>query len=212
MPLPDFFINRYKDWKENNFPKNEKLYRFADKNGQCPKAMVISCCDSRVHSSQIFQSSVGELFIYRNIANLVPSILKDKKDFGTLSAIEYATKTLKVPNIVILGHSKCGGINYAYKKFSNEIKSQSNNFLDEWIETIRPAYDTLNKSMDAETNLKSLELQSIKNSLTNLKNISFINNLLTENKLNIHGLWFEIGSGSLMNYNQDTKKFENLFY
>ena len=96
MPLPDFLIDRYIDWKNNYFEKNKLLYKKTVSEGQKPKVMVISCCDSRVQATSIFGSNIGEFFVHRNIANLVPPYNLGEENSGTSSAIEYAVKTLKV--------------------------------------------------------------------------------------------------------------------
>ena len=115
MPLPNYFIDRYKDWKHNTFPNNENLFKTLEKKGQRPKAMIISCCDSRVNPNSIFKAKEGDFFIHRNIANLIPSYNAKKINYETLAAIEYATNTLSISNIIVLGHSCCGGIDYANK-------------------------------------------------------------------------------------------------
>ena len=79
MSLPEFLIDRYKDWKDNSFQNEKKLYEEAEINGQKPKALIISCCDSRVDGNLIFRGKIGEFFIHRNIANLVPSYNSVKK-------------------------------------------------------------------------------------------------------------------------------------
>ena len=209
MPLPDFLKDRYKDWNKNDFPRTQKLYKNLKDNGQNPKSVVISCCDSRVHVNNIFKSQIGEFFIHRNIANLVPLTDSTDLNVGTISTIEYGIETLDIPNIIILGHSNCGGIKYAYEKFLSENKHQET-FIDKWIETIRPAYQILDKKQSYENQIISLEKLSIINSIKNLVQYSKINKLILEKKIKIHGLWFEIGKGNLMDYNFNNNKFESI--
>ena len=109
-PLPTYLIQRYHGWKATTFTENASWYRRLADDGQRPRAMVISCCDSRVHVTSIFGAEQGEFFIHRNIANLVPPYQPDGDHHGTSAAVEYAVKYLKVSNILVLGHSSCGGV------------------------------------------------------------------------------------------------------
>ena len=115
--LPEILVKRYKDWKSNDYKKNQELHTKLALDGQKPKFMVISCCDSRVNPNLIFGSVVGDLFIYRNIANIVPIFNKNNTRDGIFSALEYAIKELNINQIIILGHSECGGIQHALNKF-----------------------------------------------------------------------------------------------
>ena len=108
-PLPNYLIQRYHGWKATTFEDNHAWYRRLASEGQRPRAMVISCCDSRVHVTAIFGAEQGEFFIHRNIANLVPAYLPDGEPHGTSAAVEYAVTALKVSHIIVLGHSSCGG-------------------------------------------------------------------------------------------------------
>ena len=104
MPLPNYFKDRYKDWKDNVFPNKKNSYRFLEKEGQNPKAMIISCCDSRIDPNKIFKAEEGDFFIHRNIANLVPSFESKNISYETLAAIKYAVKELNINDLIILGH------------------------------------------------------------------------------------------------------------
>ena len=211
MPLPDFLIDRYIDWKNNSFKKNKQLYEKLVTDGQKPKAMVISCCDSRVNISSIFGANIGDFFIHRNIANLVPPFNPNKDYHGTSAAIEYAIKNLKVPHIIILGHSNCGGIDYGYNSCSGHIKSNYE-FIDQWIEILKPAFENVESIKTKEDKINLLEKESIKNSIKNLVEFPFVNTLIKNGKLNVHGLWFDILTGKLMNLNFNKNKFENIIH
>ena len=210
MTLPDFLVDRYKEWKENTFQNDQDLFQLLVKEGQKPKALVISCCDSRVHANQIFKSKIGDLFIHRNIANLIPS-LDSKLEVGTISSIEYGICELKIPNIIILGHSNCGGIKHAFQRFK-ENSLDKNSYVDNWIKIIQPAYQKINIKDNSDHSIKSLEKLSIVNSISNLLNYQFVNNLVRKNKLKIHGVWFDMKSGSLMIYNNKNQQFKKLTY
>ena len=122
MPLSKDLKQKFFDWKQNSFPQYEGLYKTLNEKGQQPSTMIISCCDSRVNPSSIFQSEIGDYFIHRNIANLVPENSASSHFYGTSAAIEYAVNNLKVSHIIILGHSKCGGIKACYDFFESNNK------------------------------------------------------------------------------------------
>ena len=109
-PLPSYLVQRFHGWKATAYQDNKAWYRRLAASGQHPRAMVISCCDSRVHVTSIFGADEGEFFIHRNIANLVPPYNPDGERHGTSAAVEYAVTALGVAHIVVLGHSNCGGV------------------------------------------------------------------------------------------------------
>ena len=209
MSLPEFLINGYKDWKDNIYPKKKELLDILLKEGQKPKAMIITCCDSRINITKIFNGEIGDFFVYRNIANLIPSFnLKDSND-GVQPAIEYGIENLKIKDLIILGHSNCGGIKHAYQLLSGQIKN-NNKKIDRWVENIKPSFIKLEKNQNNEKNIKSLEKLSIINSISNLLTSVEINKLVTDRKLKIHGIWFDLKTGNLEYYNQSQNKFKNL--
>ena len=210
MPLPDFLLNGYKDWIDNTFTRKKNLFKKLSR-GQNPKALVISCCDSRVHANKIFQADEGDFFIHRNIANIIPKYKNSSKGNETLAALEYGLGSLKIRNIIILGHSNCGGINHALNLFSNKEKYK-NQSLDNWIKNIKPAYKMIDKNKSGKEQLNSLEKMNIINSISNLEKIPIVNKLNSKKQLNIYGLWFEIKSGKIMILNREKKIFENFSY
>ena len=213
MSLPDFLIDKYKDWKKNFFLKNKELYIELEANGQKPKAMIISCCDSRVDPNKIFNGKPGDYFVHRNVANLVPIYnLNKTENHEITSSIEYAVNSLKIQNIIILGHSSCGGIEYAYNRFSKENFENNLISLDNWINPIKISFNNINKNLPDKDVIKSLEKMSVVNSLTNLKNYPKINELIIENKLMLHGLFFDISKGDLSKYNEISNKFDIISY
>lgn len=209
MSLPEFLINGYKDWKDNIYPKKKELLDILLKEGQKPKAMIITCCDSRINITKIFNGEIGDFFVYRNVANLIPSFnLKDSND-GVQPAIEYGIENLKIKDLIILGHSNCGGIKHAYQLLSGQIKN-NNKKIDRWVENIKPSFIKLDNNQNNEKNIKSLEQLSIINSISNLLTSVEINKLVTDRKLKIHGIWFDLKTGNLEYYDQSQNKFKNL--
>ena len=147
--LPDYLVQRYYGWKATTFANSKSWYHKLAEDGQHPRAMIISCCDSRVHVTSIFGSDAGEFFIHRNIANLVPPFKKDEDYHGTSAAIEYAVKSLKIPHIIVLGHSTCGGVKASYDYFSGKNPSlkENSNFVASWLEILRPSFNNVSKEL-----------------------------------------------------------------
>ena len=179
--------------------KKKNWYKKIASEGQNPRAMVISCCDSRIHATSMFGADMGEFFIHRNIANLVPPYNPDGDHHGTSAAVEYALKTLQVAHIIILGHSHCGGIKSGYKLFCSNQISHESIFVNKWLDILKPAYENISKNINRfdEGNNADLEKESIKFSLNNLTDFPFVKSALNKKELVLHGLWHDIGSGAL---------------
>ncbi len=181
------------------------------KKGQRPKAMIVSCCDSRVDANQIFATNPGDFFIHRNIANLIPDLNINNTNHEITSSIDYAILTLKISKIIILGHSSCGGIDYAFNKFLDKNNNEDDSSLNNWIQSIKLSYDKIDKSQSKIDAIKALEKESIINSIKNLKNYKKIEKLVLEDKIQIHGLFFEISTGKITQYDESSKKFELIY-
>ncbi len=109
-PLPGYLVQRFNGWRATVYQDNRVWYRRLAESGQHPRAMIISCCDSRVHVTSIFGADEGEFFIHRNVANLVPPYQPDGLQHGTSAAVEYAVTALKVAHVIVIGHAHCGGV------------------------------------------------------------------------------------------------------
>ena len=206
-PLPNHLIQRYRGWKANNFSNSKAWYEKLAYDGQRPRAMIISCCDSRVNGTAIFGADSGEFFIHRNIANLIPPFNKEISYNGTSSAIEYAVIELKISNIIILGHSNCGGANAAFKMFNGEKEKHSSIFIHSWLNLMEEGFKKLDKKNTKKFNARELEKQNIIISLQNLMSFPFVKTAVKKEKLNLHGLWFDIAIGNLEIYDEDLKQF-----
>lgn len=208
-PLPEFLIKRYKVWKSTSYKNNSIKFKELASLGQSPKAMVISCCDSRVHVTSIFGADEGEFFIHRNIANLVPPFSPDGELHGTSAAIEYAIKELKVSYLIVLGHRGCGGI-----KKGNILNADNANskyiFINKWLSILKPAFENISKNNSQKDQLKFLEEEGIKISIKNLFSFPEIINAIDNKILSVHGLIHDIGSGELKYLNPVTERFEKI--
>ncbi|MDC1302459.1 hypothetical protein N8Y98_00780 [Pelagibacterales bacterium] len=208
--LPNKIINKYKKWKIDSFVNNKATYEKLASEGQNPIAMIISCCDSRVHATSMFGAEIGEFFIHRNIANLIPPYNPDGDHHGTSAAIEFAICALKVSHIIILGHSNCGGIKNGYHLCKGDQVNKELLFVNKWLHILKPAYDKLVQLSDEKAMISMLEKQSIINSIQNLSEFPFVQKALSSNEILIHGLWNNIGTGELEMLNQKSMLFESL--
>ena len=195
MEIPKFLIERYQFWKKNIFEDYKDMYQQASKIPQKPIAMIITCCDSRILENTIFDGNVGDYFIHRNIANIVPSKNDKYQNIQTLSAIEYALKVLKIQNIIILGHSNCGGIEHSYKTLLDKKNINDFEFINQWVSCLQNSYNNIPNDFSETEKITFFEQENIKQSIKNLREYDFIDKLINENKLNVIGLWYQINSG-----------------
>ena len=209
-PLPDDLAARYKSWHSTGFETDKALYEDLMANGQHPPAMVISCCDSRIHSMVLMGGRSGDFFIHRNIANLVPPHSAGDETRGTGAALEYAVAALKVRHIIIMGHSHCGGIENGYHRCHGTPgrSLEDTQFIGGWLDLLKPAYDALEDGGSDEDRIADLEKQSVITSLQNLAQYPFVATACADGALSLHGLWHDIATGKLMNYNPATGRFE----
>ncbi|PUB15473.1 carbonic anhydrase [Yoonia sediminilitoris] len=207
-PLPAYLTTRYRGWKATTYAEDKAWYRRLAEDGQHPRAMVISCCDSRVHVTSIFGADQGEFFIHRNIANLVPPYSPDGKNHGTSATIEYAVGTLKVAHLIVLGHSGCGGVEGCYHMCSGNAPEleDSSSFVGRWMDILRPGFELLPKG-DEAMRKRALEKASVVISLENLMSFPFVKQAVEDGVLSLHGLWNDIGEGGLEAYSPDTQGF-----
>ena len=110
MSFPEHLLEGYRTFTSQRLPTEQSRYRELSVRGQSPAVMVIGCCDSRVSPEVIFDAGPGELFVVRNVANLVPMYQPDGGAHGVSAALEYAVNVLRIKHIVVLGHAQCGGI------------------------------------------------------------------------------------------------------
>ena len=201
-PLPANLVQRYADWKATKFVKNKALYQQLAEEGQHPQAMVISCCDSRVHATAFFGDDPGAFFIHRNIANLVPPYKTDGDQHGTSAAIEYAVSVLKVAHIIILGHSGCGGVYGCYQMCNGDAPDleQKSSFVGRWVDILRPGYERVAGKGSTEEQIAALEREGILLSMENLMGFPFVRDAVTADTLSIHGMWTNIVDGSLFHF------------
>ena len=195
--FPQRLIQGYQTFQRERFDRERTRYEELGRTGQAPNVMVIGCCDSRVSPEVIFDASPGELFVIRNVANLVPPFETGTQYHGTSAAIEFAVQALKVKHIVVLGHSNCGGV----RAFADRLASlPPNGFIYKWMTLIAPAAERVGPrgGRDEGAYMMSLELAAIDNSLANLMSFPAIRSLVAESQLSLHGAYFGIAKGLLL--------------
>ena len=209
-PLPGYLVQRYHGWKATTYNDNKAWYRRLAEGGQHPRAMVLSCCDSRVHVTSIFGADQGEFFIHRNIANLVPPHKPDGLQHGTSAAVEYAVTALKVAHVIVLGHSSCGGVQGCHAMCSGKAPEleEKSSFIGRWMDILRPGYERVSSIADTDEQLRALEKEAVLVSLENLMTFPFVKDAVEAEVLTLHGLWTDVGEGSLLQYEAETKTFE----
>jgi len=208
-PLPSYMVQRYQGWKATTYSENQSWYRRLSEEGQRPRAMVISCCDSRVHVTAIFGADQGEFFIHRNIANLVPPYELDGQLHGTSAAVEYAVTALKVAHIVIVGHSSCGGVAGCHDMCSGKAPEleEKSSFVGRWMDILRPGFEKVKDIENEDERKRALEKQAVLTSLENLMTFPFVQEAVENGSLSLHGLWNDIGEGTLEQYLPSEGKF-----
>ena len=209
-PLPSYLVQRYHGWKATTYAENQVWYRRLASEGQRPRAMVISCCDSRVHVTSIFGADQGEFFIHRNVANLVPPYEPDGEPHGTSAAVEFAVTSLKVAHLIVIGHSQCGGVAGCPAMCAGKAPEleKTSSFVGRWMDILRPGYERVTDIKDEAEQVRALELQAVLVSLENLMTFPFVRQAVEAEDLTLHGLWTDIGEGGLMQYMPNSGKFE----
>lgn len=177
--------------------------------GQNPKVMVIACSDSRVDPTRIFDTSPGEIFVVRNVANLVPPMEIGGGHHGVSAALEFAVTQLEVSEIVVMGHGACGGASAALSQRFKDMRPGEGGFIADWIDMLRPARDEVVAVHGCEGAAahRAMEEAAVKVSLANLRSFPCIRAREREGKLRLHGSYFAIADGVLHIMNPESGEF-----
>lgn len=197
-PLPQYLVGRYHGWKATSYAENSAWYRRLAEDGQHPRAMVISCCDSRVHVTSIFGADSGEFFIHRNIANLVPPYAPDGLQHGTSAAVEYAVAALRVAHLIVVGHTGCGGVAACHAMCSGQAPEleEKSSFIGRWMDILRPGYEQV-KDLPEPEQVPHLEREAVMVSIRNLMTFPFVKEAVESGDLSLHGVVHDIKNGIL---------------
>src|SRR5579872_787809 len=196
MPFPKQLLEGYRAFLNGRLRAEQDRYRELARSGQSPEVMVIGCCDSRCAPEAIFNARPGELFVVRNIANLVPPYAPDAQAHGVSAALEFGVVALKVRHIVVLGHAQCGGV----KAFAEDAEPLTpGDFIGKWMSLMAPAAEKVgprgDRSMDEYLTL--LEQANVMLSLDNLMTFPRLRKLAEGGDVALHGAYFGVATGDL---------------
>ncbi len=206
--FPAHLIKGYANFIAHRHAKERQRYVDLAEGGQTPTTMIIACCDSRAAPETIFDAGPGELFVLRNVANLVPEFEPDGGQHGTSAAIEFAVQVLKVKNIIVMGHGRCGGIHAALHPAAAPLAP--GDFIGKWMHLLEPVTEqfTDNGLMTEGERHTMLERISIRNSIKNLRTFPYIKDLERKETMAVHGAWFDIKTGELWIMDAETGEFD----
>ena len=190
-------ITGYRRFRRDDWSRERD--RWADlSTGQSPKVMVIACSDSRVDPAQIFDASPGEIFVVRNIANLVPPYEEDGGRHGVSAALEFAVTQLEVPEIVVMGHGSCGGVAAALSRRFADAAPGAGGFIGHWVDMLDAARDRIvAEHGDGPEAVRALEQETVRVSIANLRSFPFVAAREAAGTLALRGAYFAIADGVL---------------
>jgi carbonic anhydrase len=205
--FPRRLIDGYHTFTTQRLPTEQSRYRELSERGQSPEVMVIGCCDSRVSPEVIFDAGPGELFVVRNVANLVPVYAPDGGAHGVSAALEYAIQVLKVKHIVVLGHAQCGGIRAFVEKAAPLSDSD---FIGRWMSMfVKPQEIVeIRQHESMQDFVTRIEKAAVFRSLENLMTFPFVQEAVANGAVQLHGAYFGVAQGSLSVLDQAEKQFK----
>ncbi|TQF29970.1 carbonic anhydrase [Bradyrhizobium sp. UNPA324] len=206
--FPKHLLEGYRAFATQRLPAEQNRYRELSVKGQSPETMVIGCCDSRVSPEVIFDAGPGELFVVRNIANLVPTYQPDENAHGVSAALEFAVTVLKVKHIVVLGHAQCGGI----RAFVDKIEPLTpGDFIGKWMQMfIKPGEVVEQRAHETMAQfVERIEKAAVFRSLENLMTFPFVRKAVESGQMQTHGAYFGVAEGSLFVLDKVAKEFKN---
>ena len=211
MGHTDSLVEGFRRFRNGRYAQHQTLFEQLATRGQQPGTLVVSCCDSRVDPAVVTDCAPGELFIIRNVANLVPPCERSSGLHGTSAALEFGVCELGVSDIIVLGHAHCGGIR-ALLQPQQETQRQSS-FIGDWMRVAQHARNrVLAKAQDLapEAQQRACELEAIRVSLDNLLTFPWILERVMQKKLRLHGWYFDMDKVELLAYDSNNERFVTL--
>lgn len=199
-------IEGYRRFRETDFVDHEARFRRLARRGQAPKAVVVSCCDSRVDPQMIFGAVPGDLFVVRNVANLVPPYQPTADYHGTSAAIEFGVRGLRVRHVIVMGHTQCGGIGALLAEPDEGAEPQATDFIGPWMQIAAAARERC-RGHHGEEAQRLGELEGIRISLENLLTFPWIRERVEAGSLGLEGFHFDFSDGSLLRLDRGTDDF-----
>ena len=209
--LPEDLLDGYRRFRGGRLQAEQVRYRTLAETGQRPPIMLIGCCDSRAAPETIFDAGPGQLFVVRNVANLVPPYEPDGGHHSTSAALEFAVQVLRVNHVVVMGHGHCGGIAAVLNPADEPLSP--GDFIGKWMALLKPSADRItdNGIMTPGERQIALERISIRHSVANLRTFPCVAELEKRGKLMLHGAWFNISTGELWSMDSKTGEFERVW-
>lgn len=210
MSSPGQLVEGFRRFREQHFAESDALYHQLVTKGQTPKIMIVGCCDSRVDPAIVLNCAPGDLFVIRNVANLIPPSEGHAGFHGTTAALEYGVRILGVEHIIIFGHAQCGGIRALIQRTGTP---DPDSYIDDWMHLAEPARQAVDKELpDAapEIRARACEQHAIGVSLSNLMTFPWVRERVEQGKLSLLGWYFDIEQGRLLQYDPATGLFEAL--
>jgi carbonic anhydrase len=207
--FPQRLIDGYRAFTTQRLPIEQSRYRALSEREQSPETMIIGCCDSRVSPEVIFDARPGELFVVRNIANVVPVYQPDMNAHGISAALEFGVEVLKLKHIVILGHAQCGGVGAIINKAA---PLSSGDFIGRWMAMIIKPGQVIEqrKGETMKEFATRIEKAAVIRSIENLMTFPFVQRSIESGDLCLHGAYFGIAEGSLYVLDWETKEFRSV--
>ena len=205
--FPEPLVHGYRSFKDDRYAREHDRYHRLAEQGQSPEIMVIACCDSRSAPETIFNTAPGEIFVVRNVANLVPPYEPDDRYHSTSAALEFAVQSLRVRHIVVLGHGRCGGIRAALHPAAEPLSP--GDFIGKWMSLLGPAAEAIagRSGLTEAERQTALERVSVRQSVSNLRTFPCVSILEDRGRLSLHGAWFDIADGDLWTMDPETGDF-----
>ena len=205
---PQKLIDGFVRFRARHYEQGDSQFQQLVAQGQTPKTLVVACCDSRVDPALVLDCAPGDLFVIRNVANLVPPSEGRIGHHGTSAALEFGVRNLDVEHIIVLGHAHCGGIQ-ALAKTGGLLNPDS--FIDDWMHLAESARASVAQDMPnatLEEQVCACEQRAILVSLHNLMTFPWVRERVEKGTLTLHGWYFDIERGELLRYNPNSKSFE----
>ncbi|AIL12481.1 hypothetical protein IM40_01380 [Candidatus Paracaedimonas acanthamoebae] len=199
----EMLVQGYENFRDSYFNGGNSLYEKLVEEGQKPKILMIACSDSRVDPAIVLGCQPGDLFVVRNVANLVPPCESDQGYHGTSAALEFGIKALKIKHVVLFGHTRCGGIQSLFEVAQENKEKLS--FIEKWMGLARPAFEKVQQEhahLSLEDKITTCEQYSLLNSLENLMSFDWIQTKVKAKQLFLHAWYFDIQTGLI--YAHDT--------
>lgn len=199
MPMRSIkeLIAGFREFRDRHFEPNREFYERLATEGQAPRVMIVACADSRVDPLRITGAGLGDVFVVRNVANLVPPYAPDGAYHGTSAALEFAVRVLGVEHVVVMGHARCGGIQALLE--GSPLPAQGDDFIGAWMSIAAPARARAEASSPpGAERQRACEHESIRGSLANLATFPWVRERLDAGRLRLHGWYFDLAGARLM--------------